>query len=265
MITLAWGGLRAAALAFLLAIPGAALAQATTTTTSDVRNFEVLSVNGNMLLVRDQHGTHEYTVPPDFRFDVDGRPTPVSELKAGMKGTATVTTKTTVKPVYVTEIKNGTVLSQTGRSVVVKEDSGKIHRFTQSEVDARGIQLYVDGEPVRVFNLEPGEKLTAKIVSSGAPETLTAKQVDAVIAADQAAAAAAPAPEAAPEATAAADTSSPAAEAEAPAATTEVAAAPAEPAAEEGSKLWLWILLLVLLALIIYFVSRGKDDKKKAA
>ena len=34
----------------------------------------------------------------------------VRELKPGMKGTATITTRTTVTPVTVTEVKNGTVV-----------------------------------------------------------------------------------------------------------------------------------------------------------
>ncbi len=74
-----------------LAFAGTPLAQ--TTTTQDVRNFEVISVDGNKLVARDQTGTQEYTVPDDFRFTVDGKKVPVSELKPGMKGTATITTK----------------------------------------------------------------------------------------------------------------------------------------------------------------------------
>jgi hypothetical protein len=91
---------------------GALLAQ---TTTSDVRNFEVLAVEGNRLVVRDQRGTHEYTVPDDFRFTVDGKPMSVKELKPGMKGTATVTKTTTITPVTVTEFRDATVLEATER------------------------------------------------------------------------------------------------------------------------------------------------------
>ena len=54
-------------------------------------------------------GTRELTVPDDFRFTVNGQQLSVQQLKLGMKGTATVTTRTTVTPVTVTEIKNGTV------------------------------------------------------------------------------------------------------------------------------------------------------------
>ena len=51
------------------------------------------------LVVRLPEGTRELTVPDDFRFIVDGQPLSVRELKAGMKGTATITTRTTVTPV----------------------------------------------------------------------------------------------------------------------------------------------------------------------
>ena len=94
--------------ALALAFAGAPLAQ--TTTTQDVRNFEVISVDGNKLVARDQNGAGQFAVPDDFRFTVDGKKVPVSELKPGMKGTATITTKTTVTPVVVTEIKEGVVL-----------------------------------------------------------------------------------------------------------------------------------------------------------
>ena len=108
--------------ALALAFAGAPLAQ--TTTTQDVRNFEVISVDGNKLVARDQNGTQEYTVPDDFRFTVDGKKVPVSELKPGMKGTATITTKTTVTPVVVTEFRDAIVLSAGPRMVTVQGADG---------------------------------------------------------------------------------------------------------------------------------------------
>ena len=59
------------AVALEFALAGNASAQMTTT--ADVRNFEVISVDGNKLVVRNEKGTHEYTVPNDFRFTVDGK------------------------------------------------------------------------------------------------------------------------------------------------------------------------------------------------
>ena len=69
-----------------LTFAGTSLAQ--TTTTIVPRNFEVLAVDGNKLVVRDEKGTQEITVPDDFRFTVDGKKMAVSDLKPGMKGIA---------------------------------------------------------------------------------------------------------------------------------------------------------------------------------
>src|SRR5687768_17778358 len=95
-----------------------------TTTTSQTKQFEVIAVEGNQLVVRLPEGTREMAVPDDFRFDVDGKQLSVRELKPGMKGTAAITTKTTVTPVTVTEVKNGTVMQASGASIIVRTDDG---------------------------------------------------------------------------------------------------------------------------------------------
>ena len=253
-----------------LAIGIAGGANAQTTTSSKVRNFEVISVDGNYLVFRDQFGTHDISVPPDFRFNVDGRSVAVGELKPGMKGTATVTKTTTVRDVYVTEVKKGTVLSQTGRSIVVKDDAGKIHRFAQSDVDERGIQLFMGDKPVRIFNLETGDQISAKIVTAGPPEVLTQQQVDAILAKPAAPVAAAPAPAEEPPAQAPQPAAEPVVEpsrrARRRAVVEEAAPEPAPVAVsepvEEESNLWFWILLLLILALVAWLVARGNKKKK---
>lgn len=264
------------ALGASLAMSGMALAQQTSSTSSTTGSFEILSVDGNHLVVRGASGTNEYTVPADFRFMVNGKAVPVSELKAGMKGTATVTTTTVVKPVYVTEIKRGKVISRVARTVVIEGDDGKTRSFTQTEIDDRGVQIFRDGKPLKIMNMNPGDEITATIVTTAPPLVLTAKQVEATLAA-----AAAPAPPPAPAVVEAAPTPAPAAVAAAPAAepaaepvaeapaaepVAEPAAEPAvvaaEPVAEEGgSNTWLWILVLVALAVILFLVFRNKDGK----
>lgn len=246
-------------LALALCVSGAAQAQ--TTQSTDVRNFEVISIDGNNLVVRDQHGTHEYTVKPDFRFTVDGKSMAVGDLRPGMKGTATITKTTTVRPVYVTTVKMGSVVSQTGRSVTVKEEDGKIHRFTQSEADERGVRLYMDDKPVRIFDLNPGDQLTATIVSSGPPEILTTQDVDATLAAVAASA------EATADASADTAASVPAAaatgQAEPSAAEAVTAAAPTPEPDMESGNIWLWVLLLIVLALMVWmFVRKDRKDVK---
>ena len=92
----------------------AAAAPAQTTTTSETKKFQIISVDGNTLVVKLPEGTREMAVADDFRFNVDGKMLSVQELKPGMAGTATITTKTTVTPVTVTEVKNGTVMQSLG-------------------------------------------------------------------------------------------------------------------------------------------------------
>src|SRR6478609_6657751 len=81
----------------------------TQTMTVAVRNFEIVAVDGNHLILRDERGTSDYFVPADFVFTVDGKKMTVADLKAGMKGQAIVTTTTTITPVTVTELRNGVV------------------------------------------------------------------------------------------------------------------------------------------------------------
>ena len=135
---------------------GATIAQQSSSTSSTTDAFEIISVDGNRLVVRNATGTNEYTVPPDFRFDVDGRSVAVSDLRAGMRGTATVTTTTTVKPVYVTEVKSGKVLSRIARTAIVQGDDGKAREFTQTQIDERGVQIFRDGKPIKIQDLKTG-------------------------------------------------------------------------------------------------------------
>ena len=77
----------------------------TATSTTETKKFQIIAVDGNQLVVRLPEGTRELTVPDDFRFNVDGQMLSVHELKPGMAGSANITTKTTVVPVTVTEVK----------------------------------------------------------------------------------------------------------------------------------------------------------------
>lgn len=99
--------------------------------------------------------------------------------------------------------------------------------------------------PVRVFNLDAGDQISAKIVTAGPPDVLAEQQVDAILAKPAAPVAAAPAPPA-----------------EAPAASPPVPAAEAAPEpVEKDSKLWLWILLLIILAVLAWLVTRSSRKK----
>ncbi|HEY2432562.1 MAG TPA: hypothetical protein VGI12_07795 [Vicinamibacterales bacterium] len=160
----------------------AALAQQSTSTTSkQTKAFEVIAVNGNDLIVKLPEGTREMKVPDDFRFNVDGRDLSVHDLKPGMKGTAMVTTKTTVTPVSVTEVKNGTVMQASGSSIVVRTADG-IKMFTEGDIAKRGVQIVRNGEPASLSDFHSGDTLTATIVTTKPPKILTEKQVQATLA-----------------------------------------------------------------------------------
>ena len=259
VILAAWG----------LGFAGASLAQ--TTVVVDERKFEVISVDGNMLVVRDQNGTHEYAVPTDFRLTVDGKSMAVSDLKPGMKGSATITTTTTVKPVVITEVREGEVLRASELSVTVRDANGT-RRFTQGDLDARGVRIVKDGQPVRVAQLQRGDKLTATFITSAAPVVLTDKEVQATLdeakalPPTQVAAAPAAAQGAAP---AAAQGTAPAAYGQ-PATATPPAAAPvaspkpaadAAPKASESSGTLTWyVIIAALIAVALFaFLRRRKS------
>jgi hypothetical protein len=156
--------------------------RAQTTSASEMKTFEVIEVEGNTLVVRLPEGTKELTVPDDFRFTVNGQQMSVHQLKAGMKGTATITTRTTLVPVTVTEVKNGTVAVATGSAIIVRTPEG-VKSFTQSDVDKRGVKIMLDGRLVQVNELHQGDRLTATIITSLPPKVVTEQEVNATLAA----------------------------------------------------------------------------------
>jgi len=249
-----------------LAFAGASLAQ--TTSKADVRNFEVISVDGNRLVVRDERGTNELTVPPDFRFTVNGKKMSVSELKPGMKGTATVTTKTTVTPVFVTQVKDGVVLKAGPSTVEIRDDQGVRRRFTQDQLDQRGMQIIKDGTVIRVGQLREGDTFTAVLVTKAEPVVVTEKDVQATTVAQGSAP---PKAEAKPE---------PKAEPKAEPAPTQVAKAEPQPATPPPSPapqpaavppvsppseatglgtMW-YVLIAVLIAIVIFVMMRRRKQ-----
>jgi len=192
----------------------------TTSTASEVKKFEVIAVDGNDLVVRLPEGTRQINVPPGFVFTVNGKPLSVGDLIPGMSGTATITTTTTVTPVTVTEVKSGTVALVSGTAVYVRTPEG-VRLFTQSELDKRGVKIFVDGKPRAVSELHEGNRLTATIVTTQPPSIVTEKEVQATLAktGGAPAASAAPAPRPAP-APSAAQAGAPASPAQQPVATT---------------------------------------------
>ena len=197
---------------------GVAFAQSTSTST-ETRQFEVIAVNGNDLVVSTPEGPRQLTVPDDFRFTIDGLPVSVRELKPGMAGTATITTRTTMTPVTVTEVKDGTVAQVTASTIVVRTAEG-LRSFSQSDIDKRGVQIIRDSKPAQLSDFRPGDRLTATIVTTRPPAIVTEREVQATL---TEAPAPAPAPQAPEPAVSVPSTPTPVA--------TTGSAPPAEPAA----------------------------------
>src|SRR4029450_8063055 len=148
------------------------------TTSSEVKNFEVVSVDGNKVVVKGEQGAQEITVPEDFRVTVDGKSVSVRELRPGMKGSATITTTTTVTPVYVTEVRNAEVVQASASSIIVRGQNG-FQMYTEGDVERRGIKIFKNGRPVSFSDLHTRDKLTATIVTEGPPKVVTEREVQA--------------------------------------------------------------------------------------
>jgi hypothetical protein len=159
----------------------AALAQETTSATA-TKTFEVIAVNGNQLVVSLPEGTREMSVPDDFRFVINGQPMSVHELKAGMKGTATITTRTTTTPVTITEVKNGTLVKKLGQSLLVRTEDDEVKSFVQADLEKRNLSIMRDGKPARVSDFREGDKLTVTFITTKPPQTLTEREVQATLA-----------------------------------------------------------------------------------
>jgi hypothetical protein len=243
----------------------------------ETRNFEIISVDGNKVVYRSSAGVKEITLADDFKLDMDGKKIGVHDLKPGMKGTAYLTRTTTTVPVVVTEVRSAEVLAVSGNTIIVRGQNG-VRKFTIDDVRDKNITIMKEGQRVELQGLRVGDRLTATIITRGAPKVMTEAELRASVAAlpptavpaapTAAPAAAAPPAEApATAAPAAAQAPPPAETTMAPAATaTEapaMAAAPtAAPAAEEAPKtgfpVWGWIVLLVLVILILVFWSRSR-------
>jgi hypothetical protein len=167
--------------AFLCLVASLAWAQTSSTTSTQTKDFEVIAVNGNTLVVRLPEGTRELTVADSFRFTVNGQPMSVRELQPGMEGTATITTTTKTTPVTVTEVKEGEVVMTGGGSIYVRTGS-EVKVFSQAEIEKRGVKLTKRGQPAQLSDFRKGDRLSATIVTSGPPRVVTEQEVQATLA-----------------------------------------------------------------------------------
>jgi hypothetical protein len=157
---------------FVALVALGAWAQDSTTTTiqhgpvsfdTQVRDAEVVYVEGNDLVLKLENGKIEHLVVPDRdKFIIDGNEVSVRELVPGTKLTQTITTATTPRYVNTVRMIEGKVwhVNAPG-SVIVALPDGTTQRYTVPN----HAKFVINGQPKTVFELRKGMKLKATIVS----------------------------------------------------------------------------------------------------
>jgi hypothetical protein len=154
-------------------LPSPAAAQDTTTTTvkhgdssfdTQVRNAEVVYVEGNDLVLKLEDGKVEHLVVPNSdRFTIDGSDVSVQQLTPGTKLTQTITT--TTAPHYVTTVRTlkGKVWHVNAHASTViltlPEGTNQVYKIPNHA------RITVGGQPKTVFDLRKGMNLEATIVT----------------------------------------------------------------------------------------------------
>ncbi len=170
----------------LAALVALAAPAASAQTTTEIRNVTIISAWDNTVVFKNEKGeTRQIDLPPGFMVNVDGKEIPVSQLKPGMKVSATVKTVTSPVVVQTKTLKDAKVLSNAGGLLYVREADG-IHSYN---IPA-GYRFDIGGAKLRLEDLQVNQHLNATIVHT-ATGTHTEQQVVAAAGTDEAARAAA--------------------------------------------------------------------------
>ena len=130
---------------------------------TEVKNAEVVYVEGNDLVLRVDNGKIEHLVVPDSdKFTIDGKEVTVHELVPGTKLTQTITTTTV--PRYVTTVRTlkGKVWHVNAPSSVIltlPEGGNQIYRIPNHA------NVTINGEKKTVFDLRKGMTLEATVIT----------------------------------------------------------------------------------------------------
>jgi LPXTG-motif cell wall-anchored protein len=144
------------------------------TTQTQVERGEVVSVNGNDLVVKMEDGSlrHFANVPESARVTVDGQELGIHDLKPGMKLQRTITTTTAPKTITTVQTVTGTVWQVSPPNyVTLRLQDGTTQRFKVP----KGQKFTIEGQQTDVFGLRQGMTVSAtKIVE--VPETVVEHQ-----------------------------------------------------------------------------------------
>jgi len=162
----------------------------TTTTTTTQKSGVVETVYGNHVVLRDADGkTHEYTVPEDFKFQMNGHNITVANLQPGMKVDATITAQTTTRDVTLTRNVTGQVAQVAPGGIVVRDSSGRMTSFTSHDAQGKDLTILsrsgmdTPSRPREISwrQLRTGDRLDATIITTLPPQVFTKKTVDATV------------------------------------------------------------------------------------
>jgi hypothetical protein len=160
----------------------------TTTTKTMQKSGVVEAVYGNHVVLRDADGkTHEYTVPEDFKFQMNGQSITVASLEPGMKVDATITHQTTTRDVTLTRNVTGQVAQVAPGGIVVRDSSGRLTSFSSQDVQGKDLTILsrsgrdTPSRPREISwrQLKTGDRLDATIVTTLPPQVSTKKTIDA--------------------------------------------------------------------------------------
>jgi hypothetical protein len=160
--------------AILLALVafGTAAAQDSTVTTiahgqptfdTQVKNAEIVYVEGNDLVLKLENGRVEHLVVPDSdKFTIDGKEISVHELVPGTKLTQTITTTTT--PRYVNSVRTieGKVWHANAPTSLILTLPDNTNQVFNLPKDAK---FTIDGKEKTAFDLRKGMKIKATIIT----------------------------------------------------------------------------------------------------
>jgi sortase A len=160
------------AIVLAIAFIGTASAQDSTVTSiahgqpsydTQVKNAEIVYVEGNDLVLKLENGRVEHLIVPDSdKFTIDGKEVSVHQLVPGTKLTQTITTTTT--PRYVNKVRTieGKVWHVSApKSLILSLPDNTNQIFTVPN-DAK---FTINGQEKTVFDLKKGMNITATIVT----------------------------------------------------------------------------------------------------
>jgi hypothetical protein len=141
---------------------------------SKIERGEVVSVNGNDLIVKTEDGQihHFADIPDTVKVNVNGQELSVHELKPGMKLERTITTTTVPRTVTTVKKVSGKIWQVSPPdSVILTMENGENQQFKIPKDQ----KFNVDGQELDAFGLKKGMRISAtKIVE--VPESVISQK-----------------------------------------------------------------------------------------